>query len=141
MRDERLLTARRQIHRELVLAGPVRQKARKETTFQGFAPFRTHLELYDDRTALAKTLESWCSVSFNLLHSFAAFPPSLPVCLQNPRSEPQTACPGVTCFQHCAASKSRFLHPRRPLFPFRACVLRGTCQSAAPPSLFRGEHV
>ena len=55
-RDKRLLIARRQIHRELVLAGPVRQKSRRETTSQGFAPFRTHLELYEDRTALAKTL-------------------------------------------------------------------------------------
>ena len=46
--DERLLTARRQIHRELVLAGPGLQKAHRETTFQGFAPFRTHLKLYYD---------------------------------------------------------------------------------------------
>ena len=36
--DERLLTARRQIHGESVGAGPGRQKTHRETTLQGFAP-------------------------------------------------------------------------------------------------------
>ena len=47
-----------------------------------------------------------------------------------PRSEARTLRPGLTCFQCCAASKSRFLHPRMTPFPFGACVLRGTCHRA-----------
>ena len=57
----------------------------------------------------------------------AAFPPSLPVSLPPPRSEPRRASPGLACFQPLAASKSRFLHlvmsprmcvPRVRLSPF-----------------------
>jgi hypothetical protein len=42
--------------RSMAWSRPANLKSRRETTLQGFAPFRTHLELYDNRAALAKTL-------------------------------------------------------------------------------------
>ena len=53
----------------------------------------------------------------------AAFPQSLAAKFEKAQTTPRTGCPGLGRFQLLAASKSRFLHPRRPHFPFGAWCL------------------